>query len=231
MLSYDLQKIPEYVRKDTGSLSSVASFVESQFSDDEATEQLELSFNDFEKLYEARLVTRSQIKTGRFTRDEATRMRQFLASCPSGEPQTRSETNQSKDLRVSSDGPLVINCGLHRVSPARYRRDYVLRADDSRASNEKKWEVKSPGPVKTQSSYETSTPLRSQSSYEASVASGSSFADDASCSLSSTSDADDGKDQESSFQLPSIKSLLNKFNTSTVDGEETFKRVRTVYWS
>lgn len=100
-------------------------------TEDKDEVDLDLSFQDCEKLYRLGMITREQIRRGRVNRSERVKLVQALQL---DEPVSPEETEDSD----------TINCGLKRIPSKRYRRDYVINR--SPVAQRRKWQVQELSP-------------------------------------------------------------------------------------
>lgn len=90
-------------------------------SDDE--QELNVSYPEFERLFEARLISRSQLHSGRVYKKDLVKIQAFLKQVSSSDNKKPQETETDDDVL------LRVNCGLKSVNPSIYRRDYVVSVD------------------------------------------------------------------------------------------------------
>ena len=96
--------------------------------------ELRLTFDEFEKLYEAGKISRAQIRSGKVSRSQLMDIQRWL------EDHRPHGFELEPEHSVDANGlPVSIDCGLKRVDSKRYKRDYVIGA---KKPAEKKWDVK-----------------------------------------------------------------------------------------
>ena len=95
---------------------------EEAFADEE--EDINLSYEEFEKLFAVGLVSRSQLASGRVSKKNVEKIRKYLQDYKTVVPSSGSGHN------VIADGnlPLTVNCGLKQVESEFYQRDYVVHS-------------------------------------------------------------------------------------------------------
>ena len=104
--------------------------------------ELHLSYPEFERLFEAGLMSKLQLSKGMVKRSELARIHQFLQ----GDSQPMSPAARalaSSTLTVTDDQPKSVDCGLKRVDSKRYKRDYVINRDAANGRRTK-WQVRTP---------------------------------------------------------------------------------------
>jgi len=99
-----------------------------QFSSDFPTKSedelfdLELTYQQFQALYDAGIISSSQLSMGQVARSELQRILDFLQLTESEATLQNNSTQPPHHLEAQ----LTVDCGLKRVDSSRYRRDYVI---------------------------------------------------------------------------------------------------------
>ena len=106
-----------------------------EVSSDEEVD-INLSYDEFSKLYEAGLVTREQLRRGKVKRKHLEKVKDFMDR---ENGVVREPSDRTHDLTVGGDLPTSIDCGLKKVDSKRYKRDYVVMRDEPHP--QRKWEV------------------------------------------------------------------------------------------
>lgn len=89
---------------------------------------LELTFQQFEALYEAGIISTTEMKMGRVKRGDLDRINAFLKQVGDVDSHQTGHSTAADDNDVTNDNDalLTVDCGLKRVDSKRYRRDYVI---------------------------------------------------------------------------------------------------------
>ena len=90
--------------------------------DDE--EDINLSYEEFEKLFAVGLVSKSQLASGRVPKKNIEKIRKYLQDFKAFEPSSGS----GHDVITGGNLPLTVNCGLKQVESEFYQRDYVVHS-------------------------------------------------------------------------------------------------------
>jgi hypothetical protein len=108
-------------------LDSTPNQTSNETADDDMID-LELTFQQYEALYEAGLITTTEMKMGRVKRADLDTINAYLKQTDDiGSHKTgHTKAADDKDVIDESDASLTVDCGLKRVDSKRYRRDYVV---------------------------------------------------------------------------------------------------------
>ena len=102
---------------------------------------LNFTYDQYDLLYRAGLITHEQIRKGTVKRNEYRKIERFLNEDRDAIERLQAEAG-SHDVIITSEFPTVLDCGLKRVDSKRYSKDFVVNRATPQMQR-RVWKVKS----------------------------------------------------------------------------------------